>query len=120
MEYENLTHEIILDQLRKKLSKDYKQIGINKKGEKKIAYKDHYPNMILGNHGMTLALLEVETEESISEKGVDRWKALSKLGLKLIIMVPKEMKIKTTELIWNKGLVGKVSIGTYEIAIKMP
>ena len=120
MEYESLIHEIILEHLRKKLTRDYKQIGLNKKGEKKIAYKDHYPNMILGNHGMTLALLEVETEESISQKGVERWKALSKLGLKLIIMVPKDMKVKVTELIWNKGLAGKVSIGTYEIAIKMP
>lgn len=120
MEYENLTHEIILEHLRKKLSRDYKQIGINKQGETKIAYKDHYPNMILGNHGMTLALLEIETEESISQKCIEKWKALSKLGLKLIIMVPKEMKVKVTELIWDEGLVSKVSIGTYEIAIKMP
>jgi len=120
MGYENLTHEIILEHLRKKLSKNYKQIGINKNGEQKIAYKDHYPDMILGNHGMVLALLEVETEESILEKEVQRWKAFSKLGVKLIIMVPKNLKVKVTELIWNNGLVGKVSIGTYEIAIQMP
>ena len=120
MEYENLTHEIILEHLRKKLAKDYKQIGINKRGEQKIAYKDQYPDMILGNHGMVLALLVVETEESISEKSVERWKAFSKLGVKLIIMVPKQLKVKVTELIWNSGLVMKVSIGTYEISIQMP
>ena len=120
MEDENLTHEIILEHLRKKLSKEYKQIGINKQGEHKIAYKDHYPDMILGNHGMVLSLLEVETEESVTEKQIERWKAFSKLGVKLIIMVPKQLKVKVTELIWNSGLVGKVSLGTYEITIQMP
>ena len=120
MECENLTHEIILEHLRKELSLDYKQIGVNKRGEKKVAYKGHYPNMILGNHGMTLALLEVGTEDSISEKVIDRWKELAALGVKLIIMVPKNMKVKATEFLWDKGLMGKVSLGTYEITIKMP
>jgi len=120
MEYQNLIHEMILEHLKKELSKDYKDIGINKCGEKQNAYKGHYPNMILGSHGMTVALLEVETEQSVSEEGAQRWKALSGLGAKLIVMVPKNKKVKATELIWDKGLAGKVSIGTYEIAIKMP
>jgi hypothetical protein len=35
-------------------------------------------------------------------------------------MISKEMKVKVTELLWAKGLMDKVSIGTYEIPIKMP
>jgi len=119
MEYEDLTHEIILKHIAKELSKDYKDIGVNKQGEKNVAYKDHYPDMILGNHGMVLAVLELETEGSVSEKSAERWKTLSQLGVKLIIMVPKAMKVKATDLIWNKGLMGKVSLGTYDIVIKM-
>jgi hypothetical protein len=120
MEYADLIHEIILEHLKKRLSKEYKEIGINKAGEKKDEYRGHYPDMILGNHGMVLALLEVETSESISEKGAERWKVLSDLGAKLILMVPKDLKVKATELLWAKGLMGKISIGTYEISLNMP
>lgn len=120
MEYRDLIHEIILEQVRRKLSRDYKEIGINKPGEKKVEYRGHYPDMVLGNHGMVLALVEVETADTITEKAGERWKALSDLGVKLILMVPKDAKVKVTELLWSKGLMGKVSLGTYEIAITMP
>jgi hypothetical protein len=120
MEYQKILHEIIFEHIRKELSRDYKEIGINKEGEKNIAYKGHYPHMILGNHGMVVALLEIETDESITAERAKRWRELSGLGVKLIIMVPKNMKVKTTELIWNKSLMDKVSLGTYEIVIKMP
>jgi hypothetical protein len=120
MEYGDLIHEIILEHLRRRLSREYKEIGINRAGEQKAEYKGHYPDMILGNHGMVLALLEVETAESISEKAGERWKVLSDLGAKLILMVPKDLKVKATELLWAKGLMGKVSMGTYEISVHMP
>jgi hypothetical protein len=45
---------------------------------------------------------------------------LSDLGVKLILMVPKDLKVKATELLWAKGLMGKVSMGTYEISVHMP
>lgn len=80
----------------------------------------HYPDMILGNHGMAFALLEVETVDNISEKQADNWKALAGLGVKLIIMIPRDMKVRVTDLLWSKGLMDKVSIGTYEIAVNMP
>jgi hypothetical protein len=120
MKYEELIHEMIIEHLRKTLSKEFKEIGINKKGEKKVEYNGHYPDMILGNHGMIVSLIEVETYESITEKQADRWKVLSGLGPKLILMVPRDMKLKVTDLLWAKGLMDKVSIGTYEISIKMP
>jgi hypothetical protein len=120
MEYAALIHELILEHVRKRLSREYKEIKINKAGRKEFAYQGHYPDMILGSHGMVLALLEVETAESISEKQAENWKALSGLGLKLILMIPKDMKVRVTELLWSKGMMDKVSIGTYEIAIQMP
>ncbi|OGW52390.1 MAG: hypothetical protein A2Y81_02920 [Nitrospirae bacterium RBG_13_43_8] len=120
MEYGDLIHEIILEHLKRRLSKEYKEIAVNRIGQKETDYRGHYPDIILGNHGMVLALVEVETSESISEKRTERWEVLSALGVKLILMVPKELKVKTTELLWAKGLMGKISIGTYEITVNMP
>ncbi len=120
MEYDDLIHEMILEHLRKRLSREYKELGINKPGEKQVEYKGYYPDMILGNHNMIFAILEVETDKSISEKQAEKWKAVSGLGVKLILMIPKDMKVKVTELLWAKGLMDKVSLGTYEISLKMP
>jgi hypothetical protein len=75
MEYGDLIHEMVLEHLRRKLSRDYKEIGMNKKGERIADYKGLYPDMILGNHGMVLAILKVETADSRSEKKPEEWKA---------------------------------------------
>lgn len=120
MDYGNLIHEMMLEHLRKQLGRDYKEIGINRPGEKKVEYKGHYPDMVLGNYGMVLAILEVETAESISEKKAADWETLSRLGVKLILMVPKNMKVRVTDLLWAKGIMDKASIGTYEIVVNMP
>ena len=120
MEYGDLLHEMVLEHLKRKLSRDYKEIGVNKKGEKKAEYKGHYPDMILGNHGMVLALLKLETAGSVFEKEAQEWKKLAGLGTKLILMIPKEMKVRVTDLLWSKGLLDKASIGTYEISVNMP
>jgi hypothetical protein len=120
MEYGDLIHEMIVEQVRKKLSRDYKDIGVNKLGDKKVSYQGFYPDMILGNHGMVLSILEVEIRESISDTRADYWKNLAGLGVKLILMIPHDMKMKVTDLLWAKGLMDKVSVGTYEISVKMP
>src|SRR4030066_1682560 len=103
MEYRELIHEMILGNVRSQLSREYKEIRVNKQGEKNAEYKGLYPDMILGNHGLVLALLEVETEESISEKQAENWKALSVLGVKLILMIPKNIKVRVTDLLWANG-----------------
>jgi hypothetical protein len=120
MEYGDLICEMVQEHLRRRLTRDFKEIRMNRPGEEKYEYRGFYPDMILGNQGMVLALLEVETGERISEKRAEEWKALSDLGAKLILMVPRDMKVKVTELLWAKGLMGKISIGTYEISITMP
>jgi hypothetical protein len=57
-----------LEHLQKKLSREYREIAINRRGEKKVEYRGHYPDMILGNHGIVLAILSVETTERISDE----------------------------------------------------
>lgn len=109
--YEKLLHQIVVEHLNKRLSSEYKEIKVNNEGN---------PDLILSNHGLTVAYVEVETKNTITPDRAKLWKELTKSGIKLILMVPKEEKVKTTEILWNDALVDRVSVGTYEIVIKMP
>jgi hypothetical protein len=39
---------------------------------------------------------------------------------KLILIVPKNSKVKAAEILWQKGIADRVSVGTYEIVVNMP
>lgn len=119
MKNEKLIHNWMVSYLKDRLSRDYNDVKVNIE-EKTNEFKGHYPDLILGNHGLVLALMEVETEGSITPEKADEWKVLSGLGAKLILMVPKTSKAKVVDLLWNKGMAGKVSVGSYEIAVSMP
>ncbi len=114
MEFKNWLISVI-----QKKFKDYKDIKANI-GERRFDYKGFYPDIILASHGITVALVQVETEESL--KDIDRpkvWKDLASLGPRLILMVPAEWKSRVSEMIWQEGLINKVSIGTYELVVKL-
>jgi hypothetical protein len=36
------------------------------------------------------------------------------------LMVPKSARVRVTELLWQRNLADKVSVGTYEISLTMP
>jgi hypothetical protein len=113
-------HDWMVTYLKQRLSRDYNDIQLNREGERKAEFNGHYPDLILGNHGMVLAIMEVETERSITPAKADEWKALAGLGVKLIIMAPGSSKPKVMDLLWKAGIVDKVSIGSYDIHVKMP
>jgi len=62
----------------------------------------------------------VETERGITPEGAHRWKEISETGTKLVLIIPAHAKKKATELLWDKGILNRVSIGTYEVRIEMP
>ena len=109
----------MVSHLNERLSRDYNDIRINLEGDKN-EFNGRYPDLILGNHGHVLALMEVETKGSITPEKANEWKTLSGLGARLIIMVPKASKAKAVDLLWKQGLAGKVSVGSYDINISMP
>jgi len=113
-------HNWLVDHLKKRLSRDYREIRVNLIGQEKEEFSGFYPDMILGNHGHVLALLEVETEESISDERATYWKQLSKTGTKLILLVPEHAKSKVTDLLWKNGIMHNVSVGSYSMKIAMP
>lgn len=119
MKNEKLIHDWMVSHLRERLARDYNEIKVNLEGEKN-EFKGHYPDMVLGNHGIVLAVMEVETEGSITPEKAGEWKGLAGLGAKLILMVPKRSKAKVIDLLWKQGLADKASVGSYELNISMP
>ena len=111
MDNEKLVHDLIIDRLKRKLDREYSEIKVNPSGS---------PDLTLSNHGLALAVVEVETESSITPEKAKDWKILAQSGSKLILMVPKNMKVKVTEILWQSGMVSNVAVGTYEITVNMP
>jgi len=111
MQNEKLVHDLIVEHLKRKLSRDYKEVTVNPEGT---------PDMVLANHGLVLANLEVETDGTITQDKANKWKGLVLPGTKLVLMVPKNSKARVTELLWQNGIMDKVSVGSYEIVINMP
>lgn len=108
---EKLLHDLIVDYLKQKLSKEYNEIKINPAGD---------PDLTLSNHGLVLAVLEVETESSITPEKAEKWKEVLQAGSKLILMVPKNARVKVMEFLWQNGIADRVGVGSYEIAVNMP
>ncbi len=111
MNNEELMHDLIIDRLRRKFAREYEKIRVNREGA---------PDIALSNNGFTIAVVEVETENSITPEKAKIWRELSRSGSKLILMVPHNSKAKTMELLWEHGVADKVGVGSYEIKITMP
>jgi hypothetical protein len=108
---EKMMHDLIIDRLRARFAREYKDIKVNAEGN---------PDITLANHGLTIAVVQVETENSITTEKANIWKVLAQSGSKLILMVTQKAKVKTMELLWQQGIADKVSVGSYEIKINMP
>ncbi|KAF0182112.1 MAG: hypothetical protein FD164_1345 [Nitrospirae bacterium] len=111
MNNEKLVHDLIVDTMRRKYARDYKEIVVD---------ENACPELILKNHGLVLAVVSVETDSTISPEKADRWKEVVEEGNKLILMVPKNARVRVTDILWQKGIMDRVSVGSYEIAITMP
>ena len=110
MDTDALMHDLIVDRLKAKFASQYKEITVNAGN----------PDMSLGNHGMTVACVQVETERSITSEQAAKWKEMIADCPRLILMVPKQSKVKVMELLWSQGIAGRVGVGSYEILITMP
>ncbi len=119
MNNENLIHDWMISHLKARLSRDYDEIKVNLEDEKN-EHDGFFPDLIMINHGMVLAVMEVETEGSINDEKAAEWKEIAGSGTKLILMVPKRTKAKVIDLLWKQGLADKASIGSYELNINMP
>ncbi len=120
MESERIFHNWLIGHLKGRLSRDYSEININPEGEKNREFKGYYPDIILGSHGLVMGIVEIETEKSITPEKAKEWKILSRLGVKLMIIVPEKSKSTVMNLLWNEAIAQDVSIGSYNLTVKMP
>ena len=115
-----LIHDWTVSYLSRRLSREYDDVRVNLDGDKKSEFNGHYPDLILRNHGFVMAVIEVETEDSVTTEKAGEWKSLSGLGAKLILMVPNSMKSKALDILWKAGIADRASVGTYGISVNMP
>jgi hypothetical protein len=120
MQNGDLIHDWMISYLQKKLKRDYDDIKVNRDDDQANAFNGHYPDLILENHGLVLAVMEVETEQTISPEKAEEWKTMAGLGAKLILMVPKTLKPKVLDILWKNGMADKASVGSYEMNVQMP
>lgn len=82
--------------------------------------KETPPDLKILSYGIVIGYIDIITENEIKPERIEKWKNLTNQGNKLIIIVPKDQKLKITELLWIEGLAEKVSIGVYEINLFLP
>lgn len=117
---DQLIHEWIISHLTGKLSRTYDEVKANLEEDRNNEFKGYYPDLILSNHGMVVAIVEVETNSTITAENAAKWKDLSGLGAKLILMVPKTSKAKAIDMLWKHGIADNASVGNYDIHVSMP
>ena len=116
---EQFLHDWVIRQSREKFRKLYNEIHINPGDEKNTEFKGLYPDILLGSYGQVVQIIEVETRSTVNESRIDYWKKVSDLGVKLIILVPKELQNKLRDMCFKNGLATKVNIGSFDLDIKI-
>lgn len=114
-----LLHDLIVSTLRKKLSREYSEIKVNFLGERNNEFYGYYPDIILISHGMVVGIIEVETDANLKKEKLDTWKDMILRGIRFTLLVPESEKVKTADLLWQAGLMGKVNIGTFDIILNL-
>lgn len=78
------------------------------------------PDLKLLSYGVVIGYIDIITEKEIGWERIQKWKQLISEGSKLTLLLPKEEKLRITEILWKEGIAEKVSIGTYEINLFLP
>ena len=120
MQNVDLIHDWMISYLQNKLSRNYDNVKVNRDEDRSNEFNGQYPDLILENHGLVIAVMEVETEKTISADKAELWKTMANLGVKLILMVPKKLKPKVLDILWKNGMADKTSVGSYEMNVQMP
>jgi hypothetical protein len=116
---EQFLHDWVIRKVYEKYSRQYSKIHINPGDEKNFEYNGAYPDIVFENYEQIVQIVEVETKETINEQRAEKWKGLSGLGVKLHLLVPKEMQNAARDICWKAGLVAKVNIGSFDVNLSI-
>ena len=116
---EQFLHDWVIRKIKEKNRRIYSEVNINPADEQNFDINGKYPDVVLVNHGQVVSVLEVDTKESVDDQSTGKWKALSELGVKLTLIVPKEEQKKARDLVWENGLVAKVDIKFFDVELNI-
>ena len=111
---EQFLHDWVIRKIKEKNGRSYTEVKINPGEEQNFELNGKYPDVVYVNHGQVVGIIEVDTKETVSEDSIGKWKALSELGAKLSLVVPKDQN-KARDLVWKNGLVAKVDIKFFDV-----
>ncbi len=116
---EQFLHDWVIRKVHEKYSREYSKVHINPGEEKNYEYNGAYPDIVFENYDQIVQIAEVETMETITEQRAEKWKNLSELGVKLSLLVPKNMQKAARDICWKSGLVAKVNIGSFDVNLTL-
>jgi hypothetical protein len=116
---EQFLHDWVIRKIKEKNRRIYSEVNINPADEQNFDINGKYPDVVLVNHGQIVSVIEVDTKESVDKQSTGKWKALSELGVKLTLIVPKEEQKKARDLVWENGLVAKVDIKFFDVELNI-
>ncbi|NIP39883.1 MAG: hypothetical protein GWO07_16710 [Candidatus Dadabacteria bacterium] len=116
---EQFLHDWVIRKIKEKNRRIYSEVNINPGDEQNFDIEGKYPDVVLVNHGQVVGIIEVDTKETVEQSCIDKWKALSELGVKLTLVVPKEDQNKARDLVWKNGLVAKVDIKFFDVQLNI-
>ncbi|HWP93597.1 MAG TPA: hypothetical protein VNN20_15495 [Thermodesulfobacteriota bacterium] len=116
---EQFLHDWVINKVKEKYSKLYKEVQTNPGEDKNYEFKGSYPDVVFVNYGQVVLIAEVETENTINEEEVNEWKELSSLGVQLVLLVPKELQNTARDICWKNGIAAKVKIGFFDVMLNV-
>ena len=116
---EEFLHDWIVEEVKKKYTKEFNEIKINTIHKSENDFKGLYPDIIFGNYGQVVMIGEVETESNISEKIIPKWKELQGLNTNCLIFVPKSKLKLTRNLCFENQLIDRIKILSFSVEIPL-
>ncbi len=116
---EQFLHDWVIQKIKEKYSRLYKEVHTNPGEEKNFELKGYYPDVVFVNYGQIVLIAEVETQETINEKEVNEWRDMSNLGAQLVLLVPKEFQNVARDICWKNGVASKIKIGFFEVVLSI-
>lgn len=116
---EQILHDWVIRAIQARYSRNYSEVHINPSNEKNYEFKGRYPDAVFVNYGQVVQIIEVETKDTVILDSVEKWRELSDLGAKLVLLVPKDVQNVTRDLCWKEGLSAKIKIASFDFQLNL-
>jgi len=116
---EQILHDWVVRIIQARYSRIYSEVHINPSEEKNYEFKGNFPDAVFINYGQVVQIIEVETNDTVILDSVEKWRELSDLGAKLVLLVPKDVQNVARDLCWKEGLAAKIKIASFDFQLNL-